>query len=164
MTPDADRRGDRLAHEPGQASYEARARLPSPQRRPGLRRLLAACGGARLRRHRAAGTTITLYSGQHEQTAQSLVSGFEKKTGINVVVRSDDEDVLADQIATEGTHSPADVFFTENSPPLESLQAKGLLAALPPARWPARRASSARRKATGSASRPGSACWSTTRA
>jgi iron(III) transport system substrate-binding protein len=44
-----------------------------------------------------------------------------------VVVRSDDEDVLADQIAAEGGRSPADVFFTENSPPLESLQAKGLL-------------------------------------
>ena len=45
-----------------------------------------------------------------------------------MVVRSDDEDVLADQIAAEGSKSPADVFLTENSPPLESLQAKGLLA------------------------------------
>jgi iron(III) transport system substrate-binding protein len=88
---------------------------------------VAACGGSTA----GGGTTITLYSGQHEQTAQSLVSAFEKQTGIRVVVRSDDEDVLADQIAAEGTHSPADVFLTENSPPLESLQAKGLLAALP---------------------------------
>jgi len=72
-------------------------------------------------------STITLYNGQHEQTADNLITGFEKKTGIRVVVRSDDEDVLADQIATEGSKSPADVFFTENSPPLESLQAKGLL-------------------------------------
>lgn len=79
------------------------------------------------------GTTITLYSGQHEQTAQSLISAFEKKTGIHVVARTDDEEVLADQIAVEGTHSPADVFLTENSPPLENLQAKGLLAALPTA-------------------------------
>jgi iron(III) transport system substrate-binding protein len=77
--------------------------------------------------------TITLYNGQHEQTADSLISAFEKKTGINVVVRSDDEDVLADQIAAEGQNSPADVFFTENSPPLESLQAKGLLSAVNPA-------------------------------
>ena len=84
---------------------------------------LAACGSP------AAGpNTITLYNGQHLQTADQLISAFEKKTGINVVVRSDDEDVLADQIATEGSKSPADVFFTENSPPLESLQAKGLLA------------------------------------
>jgi iron(III) transport system substrate-binding protein len=84
---------------------------------------LAACGSP------ATGpNTITLYNGQHLQTADQLISAFEKKTGINVVVRSDDEDVLADQIATEGSKSPADVFFTENSPPLESLQAKGLLA------------------------------------
>jgi iron(III) transport system substrate-binding protein len=84
---------------------------------------LAACGTP------ATGpNTITLYNGQHLQTADQLISAFEKKTGINVVVRSDDEDVLADQIATEGSKSPADVFFTENSPPLESLQAKGLLA------------------------------------
>ena len=84
---------------------------------------LAACGSP------ANGpNTITLYNGQHLQTADQLISAFEKKTGINVVVRSDDEDVLADQIATEGSKSPADVFVTENSPPLESLQAKGLLA------------------------------------
>jgi iron(III) transport system substrate-binding protein len=75
----------------------------------------------------SSGPTITLYSGQHVQTADNLVTAFEKKTGINVVVRSDDEDVLADQIAAEGARSRADVFFTENSPPLESLQAKGLL-------------------------------------
>jgi iron(III) transport system substrate-binding protein len=88
---------------------------------------LAACGSGPT----AGGAdTITLYNGQHVQTADSLISAFEKKTGINVVVRSDDEDVLADQIATEGSHSPADVFLTENSPPLESLQAKGLLSAV----------------------------------
>ncbi|HUC22287.1 MAG TPA: extracellular solute-binding protein, partial [Streptosporangiaceae bacterium] len=92
--------------------------------------VLSACGSA------APGngaTTITLYNGQHEQTADNLISAFEQKTGIHVVVRSDDEDVLADQIAAEGSRSPADVFFTENSPPLESLQAKGMLAAVTPA-------------------------------
>jgi iron(III) transport system substrate-binding protein len=91
--------------------------------------VLSACGSP------ASGsgdTTITLYNGQHEQTADNLISAFEQKTGIHVVVRSDDEDVLADQIAAEGSRSPADVFFTENSPPLESLQAKGLLAAVNP--------------------------------
>jgi iron(III) transport system substrate-binding protein len=72
--------------------------------------------------------SITLYSGQHVETTQALVNGFEKKTGITVNVRSDDEDVLADQIVTEGLRSPADVFFTENSPPLQFLASKGLLA------------------------------------
>jgi iron(III) transport system substrate-binding protein len=90
---------------------------------------LSACGNSSA----GSGPTITLYNGQHEQTADNLIAAFEQKTGINVVVRSDDEDVLADQIASEGKNSPADVFYTENSPPLESLQAKGLLAAVDPA-------------------------------
>jgi len=77
---------------------------------------------------RSAGPpSITLYSGQHPQTVTSLVSAFEAKTGIQVRVRSDDEDVLAAQIAQEGSHSPADVFYTENSPPLEDLQSRGML-------------------------------------
>ena len=74
--------------------------------------------------------SITLYSGQHPQTTQKLVTAFEKQTGIKVSVRSDDEDVLAQQIVTEGSRSPADAFYTENSPPLEFLQGKGLLAAV----------------------------------
>ncbi len=75
---------------------------------------------------------LTLYSGQHVQTTQALVAAFEKQTGISVNVRSDDEDVLADQIVTEGSRSPADVYFTENSPPLEFLASKGLLASVHP--------------------------------
>jgi iron(III) transport system substrate-binding protein len=76
----------------------------------------------------SADQSLTLYSGQHVQTTSSLVAAFEKKTGITVNVRSDDEDTLADQIETEGSHSPADVYYTENSPPLEQLQARHLLA------------------------------------
>jgi iron(III) transport system substrate-binding protein len=83
----------------------------------------AASGGASL-----AGQTITLYNGQHEETTDALVKAFEKQTGVTVKVRSDDEDVLAQQIQQEGSRSPADVFFTENTPPLASLDEKGLLA------------------------------------
>ena len=83
--------------------------------------LLTACGSSYTE-------SITLYSGQHVQTTQALVSAFEKATGIKVNVRSDDEDTLANQIVVEGAHSPADVIFTENSPALEYLQSKGLLA------------------------------------
>ncbi len=75
-----------------------------------------------------AGQTITLYNGQHEQTTDALVSAFEKQTGVHVKVRSDDEDVLAQQIEQEGSRSPADVFYTENSPPLVALDERGLLA------------------------------------
>ena len=78
----------------------------------------------------ASSPTITVYSGQHEQTTQSLIAAFEKKTGINVQVRYDDEDTFTDEILAEKSHPVADVFYTENSPPLQYLQEKGLLAKL----------------------------------
>ena len=78
----------------------------------------------------ASSPTITVYSGQHEQTTQSLITAFEKKTGINVAVRYDDEDTFADEIQAEKSHPVADVFYTENSPPLQYLQQKGMLAKL----------------------------------
>ena len=59
--------------------------------------LLAACGGSS-----GSGQSITLYSGQHVQTTDALVAGFEKATGITVNVRSDDEDTLSDQIVDRG--------------------------------------------------------------
>src|SRR5580698_842461 len=76
----------------------------------------------------ASSDSLTVYSGQHVQTTEALITAFEKQTGITVNLRSDDEDVLADQIVTEGSRSPADVYFTENSPPLEYLASKNLLA------------------------------------
>jgi iron(III) transport system substrate-binding protein len=75
--------------------------------------------------------TITLYNGQHAQTTAALVSAFERQSGINVRVHSDDESVLADQIVTEGPRSPADVIFTENTPALQYLDDHHLLARLP---------------------------------
>ena len=87
--------------------------------------LLAACGTAS---GAAVKGSITLYSGQHEQTTQSLVTAFEQKTGIKVNVRYDDEDTFADEILAERAHPVADVFYTENSPVLEYLQGLGLLA------------------------------------
>ena len=91
--------------------------------------LLASCSSAG-----AGGSSgsLTVYSGQHVQTTQALVAAFEKQTGISVNLRSDDEDVLADQIVTEGSRSPADVYFTENTPPLQYLASKDLLASVDP--------------------------------
>jgi iron(III) transport system substrate-binding protein len=89
--------------------------------------LVAGCGSA------SSGPSITLYNGQHEQTTDGLVSAFEQKTGITVNVRNDDEDTLANLIALQGSHSPADVIYTENSPALEFLQDKGLLSPVDPA-------------------------------
>ena len=84
--------------------------------------LLSGCGSG------GSGPALTLYSGQHEQTTNALVSAFEKKTGITVKVTSNNEDVLADEVITQGASSPADVIFTGNTPALEYLQSKHLLA------------------------------------
>ncbi|BEP15879.1 iron ABC transporter substrate-binding protein [Acidothermaceae bacterium B102] len=95
--------------------------------------VLTACGGSSSSAGASssagpyAGVSLTLYNGQHEQTTNALVAGFEKLTGATVKVRSDDEDVLAQQIEQEGSHSPADAFYTENTPPLARLDEKGLL-------------------------------------
>jgi iron(III) transport system substrate-binding protein len=92
--------------------------------------LLAACGSAGGATSSAG--SITLYSGQHEQTTQSLVNAFEEQTGIKVNVRYNDEDSFADEIVAEESHPVADVFYTENSPALAYLQEKGLLASVDP--------------------------------
>src|ERR1017187_4986224 len=72
--------------------------------------------------------TITLYNAQHEQTTDALITAFTKQTGIKVKVRSDGEDVLTAQLEQEGSKSPADVFYTENSPWLAQLDQQHLLA------------------------------------
>jgi iron(III) transport system substrate-binding protein len=84
---------------------------------------LAACGSSK-----SGANELTLYNGQHEQTTALLVHDFERKTDIKVRIRSADEATLANQIIQEGSNSPADVFYTENSPALEALGEKGLLA------------------------------------
>lgn len=94
--------------------------------------LLAACGSAGP--HTSGATeTLTLYNGQHAQTTDALVEAFERATHIRVSVRSDDEDLLAEQIVEAGKSSPADVIYTENSPALEYLESKDLLAKVPAA-------------------------------
>jgi iron(III) transport system substrate-binding protein len=89
--------------------------------------------------------TMTLYSGQHSNTTTALVNAFTKATGIKVEVRKGHSAQLANQIIEEGERSPADVFYSEESPPVVVLAEKGRLAKLPadtlqqiPARYVAR--------------------------
>ena len=85
--------------------------------------LLAACGSS----GSGSANSITLYSGQHEQTTALLVKAFEKQTGTKVQVRSADEATLGNQILQEQGNSPADVFYAENTPVLELLRERGFL-------------------------------------
>jgi iron(III) transport system substrate-binding protein len=89
--------------------------------------LFSACGSVK------GGSSLTVYSGQHEQTTVRLVRAFERQTGIKVELRSADEATLGNQIEQEGQSSPADVFYAENTPVLEALSKKGLLAPVRPA-------------------------------
>ncbi|WP_118181675.1 iron ABC transporter substrate-binding protein [Paraburkholderia phosphatilytica] len=86
---------------------------------------LTTLGAAPLAAH---AESITLYNAQHEQVVNMLTKDFEKQTGISVKVRTDEGPALAAQIVAEGAKSPADVYFTENSPELMLLEEKGLLA------------------------------------
>lgn len=86
---------------------------------------LEGCGGG------SGANTIVLYNGQHPQLTSALVQSFTRRTGIQVSVRTGDGIVLANQLLQEGNASPADVYLTENSPELMSLEGHGLLAKLP---------------------------------
>jgi iron(III) transport system substrate-binding protein len=107
---------------------------------PGVAFALAAAGcstlgGASANAAQVSGTTsLVMYSGQHEQTTNALVAAFEKANPtIKITVRSDDEGALAQQLEQEGSKSPADLFFAENSPALMVLEEKGMFAPAPAA-------------------------------
>jgi len=62
-----------------------------------------------------------------------LTAEFTQETGIKVLVHTGEGPDVANQILQEGVDSPADVFFTENSPELNLLDEKSLLAPVSPA-------------------------------
>ncbi|MBN9015782.1 MAG: extracellular solute-binding protein [Rhizobiales bacterium] len=85
-----------------------------------------------IRPARAAGGRIALYNGQHRPPVEALVAAFTKATGIEVAIRHGNSAQLASQIVEEGANSPADVFWSEESPSLVATARKGLLAPLLP--------------------------------
>ena len=58
----------------------------------------------------------------------ALIKAFTSRTGIQVRVKSNDEDVLTAQLEQAGNRSPADLFYTENSNWLQQLDDRGFLA------------------------------------
>ncbi|MGH7043184.1 MAG: iron ABC transporter substrate-binding protein [Acetobacteraceae bacterium] len=76
----------------------------------------------------AAPATLTLYSAQHQQMVDMVIAAFTKATGIKVRVHQGEAPEIASQLIAEGSSSPADVVFVENSPELVLLDEKGLLA------------------------------------
>lgn len=78
--------------------------------------------------HAADKVELTLYNGQHKEVGDELAKAFEAKTGIHVNVRKGSSNQLASQVVEEGDRSPADVIYTEESPPLNKLGEQDLLA------------------------------------
>lgn len=76
---------------------------------------------------------ITVYNGQHKEATQVIADAFTKATGIKVRINSGKSEQLAGQIKEEGSRSPADVFYSEQIPPLVTLSAANLLEPLPAA-------------------------------
>lgn len=96
-----------------------------------LLRTLAACalGMALSTATQAADKVeLTLYNGQHKEIGEAIAQAYEAKTGIHVNVRKGSSNQLASQVMEEGQRSPADVIYTEESPPLNNLGEQGFLA------------------------------------
>ena len=81
----------------------------------------------------AAPPALIIYGAQHPQVEAMLAKAFTAKTGIPVKIHDGEGPDIASQILSEGTASPADVFYTENAPELNLLAEKGLLAPVKPA-------------------------------
>ena len=90
---------------------------------------LTACGDGSLE---ASGDLdpdkLTIYSAQHENLTQAWAEKFKADTGVDVQIRYGNDSSMGNQIVQEGAKSPADVFLTENSPAMTTVQNAGLLA------------------------------------
>jgi iron(III) transport system substrate-binding protein len=85
--------------------------------------LLTACGGEEE-------PSLVVYNAQHEELIDEVAAAFTEKTGIEVQLRNGSDLELANQLATEGSASPADVFLTENSPGMTLVDSENLFAEL----------------------------------
>jgi iron(III) transport system substrate-binding protein len=74
---------------------------------------------------------LIVYNAQHEALTQEWADGFTKETGVKVTLRNGSDTELGNQLVQEGASSPADLFFTENSPAQVLVDNAGLSEKLP---------------------------------
>ena len=105
-----------------------------PVRRPLLAALLVvplaltACAGAQEEEYAPQDGALQIYSAQHIEITEALAEAFTEETGIATQVRDGQDSSMGHMIVQEGEASPADVFLTENSPAMTTVEREGLLA------------------------------------
>jgi iron(III) transport system substrate-binding protein len=94
---------------------------------------LAACSNSLEASGELDASKLTIYSAQHKNLTEEWAKAFQDETGIDVQIRYGNDSSMGAQLVQEGSKSPADVFLTENSPAMTTVQNAGLLAEVDPA-------------------------------
>jgi iron(III) transport system substrate-binding protein len=94
---------------------------------------LAACGDSLEATGELDPSKLTIYSAQHKNLTEEWAKAFQDRTGTQVQIRYGNDSSMGAQLVQEGDKSPADVFLTENSPAMTTVQNAGLLATIDPA-------------------------------
>jgi iron(III) transport system substrate-binding protein len=95
--------------------------------------VLAGCGSSLEATGELDASKLTIYSAQHKNLTEEWAKAFQDKTGVEVQIRYGSDSSMGAQLVQEGSRSPADVFLTENSPAMTTVQNAGLLATVDPA-------------------------------